>query len=131
MDKKEAERISKIDKINLVFVIPFLTGVYPGFYKWDSDTLIKLANEKIKKSLNYCSNIVKSLNPKYTVPYACDLGYLDELFPINLIHRNNKEELVEILKKKLKKTLRFLIILETIGSTAYLAMNLKKFTILY
>lgn len=109
MNKKEAERISKIDKIDLAFVIPFLTGVFPGFYKWDSDTLIKLANEKIKKSLNYCSSIVKSLNPKYTVPYACDLGYLDELFHINLIHRNNKEELVKILKKKKIKTKSFVL----------------------
>ena len=100
MDEKEAKRISKIDKIDLAFVIPFLTGVFPGFYKWDSDTLIKLSNEKIQKSLNYCSNIVKSLNPKYTIPYACDLGYLGEKFHINLIHRHNKEELVKILKKK-------------------------------
>ncbi len=100
MGRKEATRISKIDKIDLAFVIPFLTGVFPGFYKWDSDTLIKLSNEKIKKSLNYCSDIVRSLKPKYTIPYACDLGYLGEKFHINLIHRHNKQDLVKILKKK-------------------------------
>ena len=104
MDETEASRISKIDKIDLAFVIPFLTGVFPGFYKWDSDTLIKLANEKIQKSLNYCSSIVKSLKPKFTIPYACDLGYLGEKFHINLIHRNNKQDLVKTLKKKKIKT---------------------------
>ena len=104
MDEKEAKRISKIDKIDLAFVIPFLTGIFPGFYKWDSDTLIKLSNEKIQKSLNYCSNIVKLLKPKYSVPYACDLGYLGELFHINLIHRHNKEDLIKILNKKKIKT---------------------------
>ena len=104
MGEKEASRISKIDKIDIAFVIPFLTGVFPGFYKWDSDTLIKLANEKIQKSLNYCSSIVKSLKPKFTVPYACDLGYLGEKFHINLIHRNNKQDLVKTLKKKRIKT---------------------------
>jgi hypothetical protein len=109
MDEKEAKRISKIDRIDLAFVIPFLTGTFPGFYKWDSDTLIKLSNHKIQKSLNYCSNIVKSLSPKYTVPYACDLGYLGELFHINLIHRHNKEDLVKILNKKKIKTKSFIL----------------------
>ena len=109
MDEKEAKRISKIDRIDLAFVIPFLTGIFPGFYKWDSDTLIKLSNDKIQKSLNYCSNIVKSLSPKYTVPYACDLGYLGELFHINLIHRHNKEDLVKILNKKKIKTKSFIL----------------------
>jgi hypothetical protein len=109
MDEKEAKRISKIDRIDLAFVIPFLTGIFPGFYKWDSDTLIKLSNHKIQKSLNYCSNIVKSLSPKYTVPYACDLGYLGELFHINLIHRHNKEDLVKILNKKKIKTKSFIL----------------------
>ncbi len=104
MSEKEAKRISKIDPIDVAFVIPFLTGVFPGFYKWDSDTLIKLANDKISKSLNYCTNIIKNLNPKYVVPYACDLGYLGEKFHINLIHRHNKEELVKLVKSKKLKT---------------------------
>ena len=103
MSEKEAKRISKIDPIDVAFVIPFLTGVFPGFYKWDSDTLIKLANDKISKSLNYCTNIIKNLNPKYVIPYACDLGYLGEKFHINLIHRHNKEDLVKLVKyKKIK-----------------------------
>ena len=104
MSEKEAKRISKIDPIDVAFVIPFLTGVFPGFYKWDSDTLIKLANDKIYKSLNFCTNIIKNLNPKYVIPYACDLGYLGEKFYINLIHRHNKEDLVKLVKSKKLKT---------------------------
>lgn len=104
MSQKEAKRIAKIDPIDVAFVIPFLTGVFPGFYKWDSDTLIKLANQKIKKSLNFCSRVIKDLNPKYVVPYACDLGYLGEKFHINLIHRHNKEELIKMVKSKMLKS---------------------------
>ena len=103
MSEKEARRIAKIDPIDVAFVIPFLTGVFPGFYKWDNETLIELANEKIARSLNYCSKIVRSLRPKYVVPYACDVGYLGEKFHINLIHRHNKEDLIKTLKlKKIK-----------------------------
>ncbi len=104
MSEKEAKRISKIDKIDLAFVIPFLIGAFPGFYKWDSDTLVKLANEKTHKSLSYCCNIIKSLKAKYTVPYACDLGYLGDKFHINLIHRRNKKDLVKMIRKKKIKT---------------------------
>jgi len=133
MGEKEAKRISKIDKIDLAFVIPFLTGVFPGFYKWDSDTLIKLANEKIQRSLNYSSNIVKSLNPKYTVPYASDLGYLGDKFHINLIHRNNKQDLIKILKKKKIKTKPFVLnsgdyIKLTNNKVKINCKNIKKFS---
>ena len=109
MSNDEARRIAKIDKIDLAFVIPFLTGVFPGFYKWDSDTLIKLANEKIQRSLEYCSSIVNNLNPKYTIPYSCDLGYLGDKFHINLIHRHNKQDLVKILKEKKIKTKSYIL----------------------
>jgi hypothetical protein len=104
MSLNEAKRISKIEKIDFAFVLPFLTGVYPGFYKWDSDTLISLGKQKIKNSLNYCSEIVRNLKPKYTIPYACDLGYLGEKFHINLIHTHNKNDLAKVLKKKKIKT---------------------------
>ena len=48
--------------------------------------------KKTYKSLSYCCNIIKSLKAKYTVPYACDLGYLGDKFHINLIHRRNKKD---------------------------------------
>ena len=104
MSLHEAKRISKIEKIDFAFVLPFLTGVYPGFYTWDSETLLKLGKQKIQSSLNYCSEIVKNLNPKYTIPYACDLGYLGEKFHINLIHTHNKSDLIKFLKNKKIKT---------------------------
>ena len=48
MSFKEAKRISELQKIDLAFVIPFLTGVFPGFYTWNTNTLIKLSKQKIK-----------------------------------------------------------------------------------
>jgi hypothetical protein len=104
MSLHEAKRISKIEKIDFAFVLPFLTGMFPGFYTWDSETLIKLGKQKIQSSLNYCSEIVRNLKPKYTIPYACDLGYLGEKFHINLIHTHNKSDLIKFLKNKKIKT---------------------------
>ena len=100
MSIKEAKRISRIEDIDVAFVLPFLTGVFPGFYKWNSDELLLLAKNKINKSLDYCSKIIKALNPKYAIPYACDLGYLGDKFYINLLHSNNKEDLKKIVYNK-------------------------------
>jgi UDP-MurNAc hydroxylase len=124
LNKKEALRISKIDKIDIAFVIPFLSGVFPGFYKWDTDTLIKLSNEKIDRSLNYCSDIVKFLKPKFTIPYACDLGYLGDNFHINLIHRNNKHDLIKRLKKRKIKTRSEIL---NSGDSIYISKDKVKF----
>jgi len=104
MDEQEARRISKIDNIDVAFVIPFLTGVFPGFYDWNSDVLKKLSEQKIEKSLNYCAKIVRALKPKYAIPYACDVGYLGNNFYMNLVHRNDKTKIVNKLKKKKIKT---------------------------
>jgi hypothetical protein len=104
MSLHEARRISKIEKIDIAFVLPFLTGSFPGFYTWNSETLLRLGKQKIQSSINYCSKIVKNLKPKITVPYACDLGYLGEKFYINLLHAHNKKDLIKFLKKKKIKT---------------------------
>ena len=90
------------------------------------DTLIKLANEKTYKSLSYCCNIIKSLKAKYTVPYACDLGYLGDKFHINLIHRRNKKDLVEMIKKKKIKTKPNILFLgDTINISGAIYFNKK------
>lgn len=105
MSFKEAKRISSLQRIDVAFVIPFLTGVFPGFYTWNTETLIALGKQKIEKSLQYCYKICSILKPKYVVPYACDLGYLGEKFHINLIHSHNKSDLkkkLEIKKSKIK-----------------------------
>ena len=104
MSEKEAQRISQLQKIDLAFVIPFLTGVFPGFYNWDTKTLLKLSKQKLNSSLEYCYKIIKKLNPKYVVPYACDLGYLGDKFHINLIHTHNKTDLKKKLIQKKCKT---------------------------
>ena len=100
MSFSEAKKICSYGKIDIAFVIPFLTGVFPGFYSWKSETLIKLGKEKINKSLDYCSEIVRHLKPKYVIPYACDLGYLGDQFHVNLIHTHNKNDLANMIKKK-------------------------------
>lgn len=118
MSFKEAKRIGKIQKIDMAFVIPFLTGVFPGFYKWDTETLISLGKQKLNKSLDYCYKMITNLKPKYVVPYACDLGYLGEKFHINLIHTHNKKDLKEKLIKK-KSKIKTIIM----GSEDYLKIN--------
>ena len=56
--------------------------------------------KKLINLLVIAVTLSKSLKVKYTVPYACDLGYLGDKFHINLIHRRNKKDLVEMIKKK-------------------------------
>ena len=118
MSFKEAKRIGNIQKIDMAFVIPFLTGVFPGFYKWDTETLISLGKQKLNQSLDYCYKMITNLKPKYVVPYACDLGYLGEKFHINLIHTHNKKDLKEKLIKKKSKIKTILM-----GSEDYLKIN--------
>lgn len=118
MSFKEAKRIGKIQKIDMAFVIPFLTGVFPGFYKWDTETLISLGKQKLNQSLDYCFKMITNLKPKYVVPYACDLGYLGEKFHVNLIHTHNKKDLKEKLIKK-KSKIKTIIM----GSEDYLKIN--------
>lgn len=104
MSIKEAKRISKIDKIDFAFMMPYLTGVFPGFYKWSSDDLIYLSKNKNRNSLEYCTKLISALQPKYTIPYACDIGYLGNQFHINLIHTHDKEQLSNFVKSKKIKT---------------------------
>jgi L-ascorbate metabolism protein UlaG (beta-lactamase superfamily) len=96
---KEAKRIARLGKIDFLFALPYLTGVYPGFYKMDPKKLIEESKKKSNNSLQKCLKTIKLLNPKYTIPYACDVGYLGENFHVNFIHSNNKLELVKISKK--------------------------------
>ena len=103
MSFEEAKRIGNLARIDFAFTIPFLTGVFPGFYKMNTDQLLLQAKKKIQRSLDYCFNVVKNLNPKFVIPYACDIGYLGDKFPINLIHTHNKNDLALLIKKKKPK----------------------------
>ena len=100
MSLKEAKRISKIEKIDFAFMMPYLTGVFPGFYKWSTEDLIYLSKYKNNQSLEYCSKLIKALKPKYIIPYACDIGYLGNKFHVNLIHSHDKSQLEKKIKKK-------------------------------
>lgn len=97
---KEALRISKLGKIDIAFVMPYLTGIFPAFYKWTKKEMIKLAQIKKGNSINYSSNIINKLKPKLVVPYAVDLATLGKNFYANFIHNNNKKDFLSYLKKK-------------------------------
>jgi hypothetical protein len=108
MSIKEAERIGKLGKIDFAFVMPFLTGAYPGFYKMKKKILLEQAKIKNNKSLNLCLNILRKLKPKNVIPYACDTSYLGENFKVNYIHTHDKRLLIQFLKKNKFKS-NFLI----------------------
>ena len=44
MSIKEAKRISKLGKIDIAFMMPYLTGIFPAFYK-----MKKGRNDKIRR----------------------------------------------------------------------------------
>ena len=46
MSVKEAERIRKLGKIDFAFVMPFLTGPYPGFYKMEKKSCLNKQKKK-------------------------------------------------------------------------------------
>ena len=48
--------------------------------------------------------LISALQPKYTIPYACDIGYLGNQFHMNLIHTHDKEQLSNFVKSKKIKT---------------------------
>lgn len=107
MSEKEAKRISKISNIQLSFVMPFMTGAYPAFYRIkpiNSDYLIKGANLKKETSLKYSTRITKILKSKYTVPYASDIAYMGENFFANVIMSHNKLDFLKKIKQKKVKT---------------------------
>lgn len=100
MSQKEAKRIGSLEKIDVAFVMPFLTGIYPSFYNWNIEKKIKLANEKNEKSMKLSHSIVKNLNSKIIIPYASDLGYMGNNFDKNFIQNSNKEIYIKYLEKK-------------------------------
>ena len=97
---KEASRISKLGKIDIAFMMPYLTGIFPAFYKMKRQEMIKLGKMKKNKSLEYSYNLIKNLKPKYLVPYACDIASLGKNFYANFIHNNNKKDFKKFITKK-------------------------------
>ena len=99
MSIKEARRIGQLGKIDIAFVLPYLTGIYPAYYKMPKKKMIIQGKKKKHNSLNYCLNIVKNLKPKHVVPFAVDVASLGGNFYANFIHNNNKNDLCKFLKK--------------------------------
>lgn len=110
MSKNLVKNISKENpKIDIAFIMPFMTGVYPAFYRMRPDLIEKGATIKKKKSLEYSKNLIKNLNPKYTVPYACDIGYMGENYYANFVMQHNKLDFKNCLKKfKIKSKVKIM-----------------------
>tara|TARA_Y100001970_G_scaffold56883_1_gene71969 strand:- start:1451 stop:2737 length:1287 start_codon:yes stop_codon:yes gene_type:complete len=104
MSIKEAKRISKLGKIDIAFMMPYLTGIFPAFYKMKKEEMIKLGEKKKNTSIKYCYDLVKTLKPDYLVPYATDIATLGKNFYANFIHNNNKKDFQKFIKRKNFKT---------------------------
>ena len=90
-------------------MMPYLTGIFPAFYKMTKKEMVRLGAKKKKSSLDYSYNLVKKLKPKYLVPYACDIATLGKNFYANFIHNNNKKDFQKFISKKRLKTKSFIL----------------------
>jgi len=104
MSVKEAERISQLGSIDVAFMMPYLTGIWPAFYKMKKNKMIKLGKKKKNQSLEYCCSLIKKLKPKYLIPYACDVSSLGKNYYANFIHNSSKKDFTNFVKKKNLKT---------------------------
>ena len=99
MSVSEARRIGNLGKIDVAFVMPYLTGIFPAYYKMPRKKMVMLGKKKKQSSLNYCFNVSKNLKAQYVIPYAVDIASLGKNFYANFIHNNNKLDLYKFLKK--------------------------------
>ncbi len=95
MSKNLAKDISQKCKIDLAFIMTTRTGVFPGFYDYDPEVLLRLAKEKSYRSYDMAIDLIKQLKAKHVIPYACDLCYLGDLYYINEFHRRSKRDFVD------------------------------------
>ena len=112
MSSKAAKKIAKENKIDIAFCMPFMTGSFPAFYRVKpikSNFIIKGSKIKKERSLEYSTNIIKILKPKFTVPYACDIAYMGENFFANLVMSHDKNDFKnKIIKKKIKTQVKIM-----------------------
>ena len=50
-----------LGKIDVAFVMPYLTGIFPAYYKMPRKKMVMLGKKKKQSSLNYCFNVSKNL----------------------------------------------------------------------
>lgn len=92
MSMAEAQRIGSKHSIDVVFAITSLTGIFPGFFDFPSDTMLRLAKEKSMRSVNYSLDVVTELKARRVIPYASDLCYFGDLYFANDLHRSDKRK---------------------------------------
>jgi len=97
---EEAKRIGKKHNIDIMFSITSLTGIYPGFFDFEVDQMVRLANDKKFSSYKYSCEIAKAMGATYVVPYATDLCYLGQLYFANDIHKTNKKDYKNFIKEQ-------------------------------
>jgi hypothetical protein len=110
MSKKEAIYIGKNNNISVAFLQSTLTGIFPGFFELDKNTMHKASIRKRERSHNMAINYAKFLNAKFIVPYACDQIQYGELYYANELHRGNKKEFGQLLKKETKNKIKPIIL---------------------
>ena len=101
MSLNEAERLGKKYDVDVLFTMNTQTGLFPAFFDFPVDTMMKLSKEKIQSAAKYSVNVAKALNPKIIVPYASDLCYLGDLYFANDLHYANKNEYVKLAKQEI------------------------------
>jgi hypothetical protein len=92
----EAKRIGSKYQIDAVFTITSLTGIFPGFFDFPPETMMRLSKEKCMRSLSYSIDVVKALGAKIAVPYASDLCYLGDLYFVNDLHATDKRDFAKM-----------------------------------
>jgi hypothetical protein len=128
MSKEEAIYIGKNNNISVAFLQSTLTGIFPGFFELNKHTMYKASIKKRERSHTMAINYAKLLHPKYVVPYACDQIQYGELYYANELHRGNKKEFSQLLKKETKNKIKP-IILESCDKVFLQNNEINKLTI--
>lgn len=97
----EADRLGQRLNIDLLFAISAQTGIFPGFYEFPPALMVELAHQKGERAMTYAMEVTRRLRAKAVVPYASDLCYLDDLFPLNALHRHSKTAFLDRVAKEL------------------------------
>lgn len=97
---EEATRIGNKHRIDAVFTITSLTGIFPGFFDFPPDAMMRLAKAKCARSLSYSLDVVKALGAKIAVPYASDLCYLGDLYFANDLHGADKRDFANMVAEQ-------------------------------
>jgi hypothetical protein len=96
----EAKRLGEKHRIDVAFTITSWTGIYPGFFDFPIETMIRLAHDKRERALKDSIELVVALGAKVAIPYASDLCYLGALYFANGLHSADKREFKRLALEK-------------------------------